>query len=239
VLRLGRAAQHNRLDPGDLGMLGELLARVEAERSLRALVLTASGRSFCAGYDLAALAAPPSEAPPAFDGLVDRLEDLRLPVIAALNGSVYGGAIDLALACDIRLGVPGMKLVMPAARIGIHYYYGGLRRYAERLGLGTAKRLLLAGEPMMAEELLRLGFLDRLVPPETLLAEALALAEAMAANAPVAVQGMKRALNAIARGEGDAEAVGRAWRASLASADLAEGLQAQRQKRPPVFRDPD
>src|SRR5260370_42637681 len=89
--------------------------------------------------------------------MVDRLEDLRLPTICALNGSVYGGATDLALACDFRIGVEGMELGMPASRLGVHYYLSGMRRYVTRLGLGAAKRLFLTGVPLGAGAWLETG----------------------------------------------------------------------------------
>jgi len=126
---------------------------------------------------------------------------------------------------------------MPAARIGVHYYYGGLRRYVTRLGLGAAKRLFLAGEKINAEELLRIGFLDALVPADELAARIDALADRLAAHAPAAVQGMKRALNNIAGGTADAAEITRAWRESMRSADVAEGVVALAEKRPAKFRD--
>jgi enoyl-CoA hydratase/carnithine racemase len=160
-----------------------------------------------------------------------------LPTIAAVGGSLYGGGTDLALACDFRIGVPGIELMMPASRIGVHYYPGGLRRYATRLGLGAAKRLFLTAEKIDAEELLRIGFLDALVPAGELAARVDALVERLAAHAPAAVQGMKRALNAIAAGTADEAAIARAWRASMRSADVAEGLAAHAEKRKPKFSD--
>jgi len=126
---------------------------------------------------------------------------------------------------------------MPASRIGVHYYPGGLRRYVTRLGLGAAKRLFLAAEKIDAEELLRIGFLDALVPAGELAARVDALVERLAAHAPAAVQGMKRALNAIAAGMADEAAIARAWRESMRSADVAEGLAAHAEKRKPKFSD--
>ena len=124
---------------------------------------------------------------------------------------------------------------MPAGRIGVHYYYGGLRRYVTRLGLAAAKRLFLCGEKIDADELLKIGFLDELVPSADLAARVDALASRLAANAPAALQGMKRALNKIAAAEADRAEVDRAARASMGSAELAEGLAAHAQKRKPVF----
>jgi len=168
--------------------------------------------------------------------LVDQLEDLRIPTICALNGSVYGGATDLALACDFRVGVEGMELGMPASRLGVHYYLSGLRRYVTRLGLGAAKRLFLTGLPMDAKQLLEIGYLDEVVPAAELAARVDALAATLASRAPLAVQGMKRALNDVARGNSDRAEVEAAVTRCMRSEDLVEGLVAWKARRPPVFR---
>jgi enoyl-CoA hydratase len=239
VIRLNRPRHHNRIETGDIAALCAHFARIEDDRRIRVLVLTATGRTFCAGFNLEELAPERyDETAPGFDRMVDQLEALRVPTIAAVAGSLYGGGTDLALACDFRIGVPGIELMMPASRIGVHYYAGGLRRYVTRLGLGAAKRLFLAAEKIDAEELLRIGFLDALVPAGELAARVDALAERLAAHAPAAVQGMKRALNAIAAGTADEAEITRAWRASMRSADVAEGLAAHAEKRKPRFSDP-
>jgi enoyl-CoA hydratase/carnithine racemase len=149
---------------------------------------------------------------------------------------VYGGATDLALACDFRIGVPAIQAAMPAARIGLHYYKSGILRYASRLGHDNAKRMFLTAERLDAAELLRIGFLTRLVAPEALDAAVDGLAEAIAANAPLAVQGVKLALNELARGGWDEAVFSRRAGAALASGDLREGLAAVQEKRAPVFR---
>ena len=81
-----------------------------------------------------------------------------------LDGGVYGGATDLALCCDWRIGVSGTRMFMPAARFGLHYYPGGLRRYVRALGAAQAKRIFLTGQTLRAQEMLRIGFLTELVP---------------------------------------------------------------------------
>jgi len=238
IIRLNRPRHHNRIETGDIAALCELFARIEEDRRIRVLVLTATGRTFCAGFNLEELAPERyDETAPGFDRMVDQLEALRVPTVAAVAGSLYGGGTDLALACDFRIGVPGIELMMPASRIGVHYYPGGLRRYVTRLGLGAAKRLFLAAEKIDAEELLRIGFLDALVPAGELATRVDALAERLAAHAPAAVQGMKRALNAIAAGTADETAIARAWREGMRSADVAEGLAAHAEKRQPKFSD--
>lgn len=233
TIRLNRPAQHNRLDPADLEQLSACLGELAADEALRVLVLTGTGKSFCSGFDLKVLGADAGAV--RFDEVVDRLAAFPRPTVAALQGSVYGGATDLALACDFRLGVDGMRLVMPAGRLGIEYYPTGLERAVSKLGLGGAKRLFLLAEPVEAPELLALGYLDRLVASDALAAETDALCEILAGNAPNAVRGMKRTLDAIAAGTLDRAAAQAAYQASLRSDELAEGLKAFAEKRKPRY----
>jgi enoyl-CoA hydratase len=238
TIRLNRPRVHNRLSLEDLACLDGLLTMAEQDRSLRALVLTASGPSFCSGFNIGALGETREKDGPTFEHLADRLERCRLPTICALNGSVYGGATDLALACDFRVGVAGMTLLMPAARLGLHYYRGGLQRYVSRLGVNAAKRLFLLAEPVDTETLLRIGYLDEVVAPEALAPRVQELAAILAQRAPRAVQGMKAALNDIARGDADLAAIEAAADASGHSSELTEGRAAWLEKRSPRFADP-
>lgn len=239
TIRLNRPRHLNRIQPEDIPVLLGLFDRVDADAALRVLVLTGSGRAFSAGYHLGDLAEPkPPGAPkgPGFGDLTDRLDRVRVPTICRLNGGVYGGATDLALTCDFRIGHAGVEMFMPAARLGVHYYEGGLRRYVSRLGLNTAKRLFLTAEKLDAQELLRIGYLTGFATAEALDAEVDALASRLAEMAPLAVQGMKRALNEIAAGALDVEAQRAREAACDASRDLQEGLAAFREKRTPVFQ---
>src|SRR3954447_16641034 len=203
TIRLNRPRQHNRIEPDDLTLLRDTCARIDKDPSIRVLVLTGTGaKSFSSGYHIGALldrssAHPHGEEPgsDAFERTVDALEGLRVPTIAALNGSVYGGATDLALACDFRIGVEGMRMHMPAARLGIIYYPSGIERYVSRLGIAAAKKLFLTAQPIDTAELLRIGYLDEAVPSEELPVRIDALATALAASAPLAVAGLKRAIN--------------------------------------------
>jgi len=241
VVRLNRAREHNRLEPADLAVLRETFDRVDADRSIRVLVLTGTGKSFSSGFHIGALAerlagkAAAEEDRDAFERTVDRLEALRVPTIAALNGSVYGGATDLALACDFRIGAEEMRLLMPAARLGIVYYASGIRRYVSRLGVAAAKQLFLTAQPIDAAEMLRIGYLDAVVPPDELIPRAEALAATLAANAPLAVAGLKRAINEAAAGMLDRDALAAVRALCAASADHAEGVRAWTEKRAPVF----
>jgi enoyl-CoA hydratase/carnithine racemase len=221
IIQLNRPALHNRVEPEDLTELNRLMSAIEEDPAVRCLVLTATGKSFSSGFNIGKLNG--NDGDNGGDGSF------------GLNGGVYGGSTDLALACDFRIGVEGMSMFMPAARLGLHYYAGGMRRYVARLGLGAAKRLFLTCARQDTADLLRIGYLDEAVPAERLMPRVMELAALLATNAPIAVQGMKRCLNDIARGEPDFALIAEYQKRSRLSADLAEGRAAWLEKRTPVF----
>jgi enoyl-CoA hydratase len=240
TIRLNRPGHLNRLQADDLDALLKLFDRIEADSAIRVLVLTGTGRAFSAGYDLGSIAeraasAQEQTAGSAFEIVVNRLEDLAVPTICRLNGGVYGGSTDLALACDFRIGIDRCEMFMPAARLGLHYYKSGIRRYVSRLGVDNAKRLFLTAEKIGAAEMLRIGYLTAMVPPEALDEEVDKLAAILAGNAPVAMRGMKRAINEIARGRLDEAAADQRHRDSMRSAEIKEGIAAFAEKRRPKF----
>ena len=240
TIRLNRPKHLNRLQPEDLDALSKLFDRVEAEPALRVLVLTGTGRAFSAGYDLGSIAernanAQEQTAGSAFEIVVNRLEDLALPTICRLNGGVYGGSTDLALACDFRIGVDTAEMFMPAARLGLHYYRSGIKRYVTRLGVDNAKKLFLTAQKISAPEMLQIGYLTAMVPVEFLDEEVDKLANLLAGNAPNAMRGMKRAINEFARGELDEAAADQRHRDSMRGDEIKEGIKAFAKKRPPKF----
>ena len=240
TVRLNRPKHLNRLQPDDLDALVKLFDRIEGDSAIRVLVLTGTGRAFSSGYDLGSIAeraanAQEQTAGSAFELVVNRLEDLAVPTICRINGGVYGGSTDLALACDFRIGVDSCEMFMPAARLGLHYYKSGIRRYVSRLGLDNAKRLFLTAERIGAPEMLRIGYLTAMAAPEALDEEVDKLAAVLAGNAPIAMAGMKRAINEFARGALDEEAADRRHRDSMRSAEINEGIRAFAEKRPPKF----
>ncbi|MBN9370709.1 MAG: hypothetical protein ABS53_00530 [Hydrogenophaga sp. SCN 70-13] len=245
TVTLRRPRVLNRLQAEDVIRLREIWAEVEREPDVRALVLTGTGRVFSAGYDLDELgersgAIAPGERAgrplPDFPAMTLELERLRVPTVCRLNGSVYGGATDLALSCDFRVGRSDCEMFMPASRLGLHYYTEGLIRWSHRLGTNAARRLFFTSMTIKAEEMQRIGYLTDVVAPEALDGAVDALVATLCAQAPLAVAGMKRALNEIARGELDVAASDARHRASLATEDLREGMAAWQARRAPVFK---
>lgn len=240
ILRLNRPRHLNRLLPADLDTLQRQFDQIESDPSIRVLVLTGTGRAFSAGFDIgevAERAADPDQqdAGSAFERVANRLEELSKPTICRLNGGVYGGSTDLALACDFRIGATGCEMFMPAARLGLHYYKSGIRRYVSRLGVDNAKRLFLTAQKIDANEMLRIGYLTALVPLDRLDAEVEALAEILAGNAPQAMAGMKRAINEFAHGQLDEAATDQRARDSMTGPEIREGIAAFAAKRAPRF----
>lgn len=206
-VRLNRPAQRNRLGAADLAVLGGHFATVAADRGIRVVIIEAAGPVFSAGFDLDALAAgefgDAEDGPGGIGAVGSALAGLPQPTIARLHGNVYGGAVDLALACDFRVGVTGLEILMPAARIGLHYYRSGLARAVQRLGPDAARALFILAEPIAGADLQRIGYLTHLATPDALDRAVNDLAKRLASNPPLASQGMKAAIDGLARGDLD------------------------------------
>lgn len=225
-IRLRRPEQHNRLQVEDLERLHKLLGVVRADESARVLVLAAEGSSFCAGFDLSTAAAeapgPGSLPELLLQQLCDEVEAFPLPTVCAINGGVYGGGTDLALACDFRVGVSNARLRMPAVQLGISFYPGGISRYVTRLGLAASKRLFLLGEELDAGQLEAAGFLDEVVAGrEDLDATVRRYVERLGAMPASALANTKKGLNAAAHGRLDFASAQQSFLNSLFSEEFA------------------
>lgn len=224
-ITLNRPSQHNRIDPGDIAVLQGHLDAAQADPAVRVVVFAGNGpKTFSSGYTLQAIRATMTGRQ--FEALLDRIEALPLPTVAAIQGGVYGGATDLALCCDLRIGVTHSRMFMPAAKFGLHYYPGGMRRYVERLGLTAATRLFLTADTLQSDEMLRIGFLSQCVTPEALEATVQHLVNLFAANEPQAMAAMKRSLAEIARAPADTAPIEQRYLNSLRSDALAARLKA-------------
>lgn len=231
---LDRPEAHNALDRVAMESFLATLEGWAGEAALRAVVVTGSGRSFCAGASLGDVGGGGWADNP-LTRLCDAIEAFPAPTVAALNGGAYGGGVEIALACDFRVGVTGMRAFAPPAKLGIHYEPAGIRRAIDRLGSQAARRMFLLAETFDAEALLAIGFLDHLVAPEALETKVAEMTATVAGLAPLAVTGMKRTIVELSRGTLDAEAARARIAACFASTDHAEGLAAQREKRAPRF----
>jgi 2-(1,2-epoxy-1,2-dihydrophenyl)acetyl-CoA isomerase len=218
------------------------LRDVERDRAIRAVVLTGAGRAFCAGQDLHERLQPDAtpleiEVGERYAPIVRQLATMPKPVIAAINGVAAGAGASLAFACDLRIAAEGARFVLAFARIGLVPDSGATWLLPRLVGLGRAAELAYLSDPVDAAEALRIGLVNRVVPDDALMPEALALAHRLAEGAPRAIALTKRAL---ARGlessldealEYEAALQGIAGR----TADHAEGLAAFVEKRAPRF----
>jgi enoyl-CoA hydratase/carnithine racemase len=234
TLTLRRPENANRLEPDDLKAVVAHLEVVNHDPGILVLQIRGEGKYFCSGYDISSLATQ-SGNPLGFEDMANAVEAARPVTIAVVHGGVYGGGTDLALACDFRIGTDAAEMFMPAARLGLHYYRGGLERYVTRLGLDTAKRLFLTAERFDAQAMRACGFLTDLVTADEFEASVNRLTDTLAAMAPVALLGMKKHMNRIARGALDVDDLNADIARAAASDDIREGAAAWAAKRPPKF----
>jgi enoyl-CoA hydratase len=245
VLAIENPAKRNALDFAALDLLAEGCAAA-ARDGVRCLVLRGAGDdAFSSGFDLDAMggrSARGERPDEAVERAAEALEAVPCPTIAFLNGPAYGGGLELAVTCDLRVACAGVRLGMPPARLGVVYAEAGLRRFADLLGPARVRELFFIGRPIEAETALAWGLVNRVEPVDRAEAAALALADEIAANAPLAVAGTKRILRLLATahergltGAERAEIAGLRRRA-FESEDLAEARQARQEKREPRFR---
>jgi len=235
-LKLNTPARHNAMTRDGVECFLQHLDWLEGQSQIRVLLVTGSGeRTFCSGASLQQIRTGEMSGE-LFETLTDRLAALPLPKLAAMNGSAYGGGVEIGLCCDFRIGVRGMTALVPAARFGLCYPPNGIQRFVRTLGPGTAKRLLVAAEHFDTDQLLRAGYLHRVTDAEKLAAEADAWAAQIATRAPLAVRAMLSACDLAVGPDWDADRVRNWMEQCNASADLQEGLQAAAEKREPEFR---
>ncbi len=235
TITLCRPSVANRLAPEDLDTIRAHLDVINQREEVLVLRFKAVGKYFCSGYDIASLGGSKEENAESFGDFVDVVERARPVTIAAINGGVFGGATDLSLACDFRIAVSQAEMFMPAARLGLHFYRSGMERYVHRLGLNAAKYLFLTCDKLDAKKMLEIGFVNEVVESDKLDQTVDAWSDKLAAMAPIALIGMKKHLNRIARHELDLQDLARDIARAEQSSDLKEALAAWKEKRKPVF----
>ncbi|MBV8175752.1 MAG: enoyl-CoA hydratase/isomerase family protein [Verrucomicrobia bacterium] len=236
-ITLDRPEKLNALDPEMLAALEDAVTQAEQSRDVRVLVLAAAGeKAFCVGADILAWTALSplamwSEWVRRGHRIFERLERAKQPVICAIQGFAYGGGLELALACDIRIVTDSARFAMPEVKLGTVPGWGGTDRLPKLIGSARAKQMIFTGEPISADVAERWGLANEVVPVVSLSDRVTELAEKIAGNAPVAVQTAKQliASPSSATVESLAAAV------NAFSDDAREGLAAFREKRSPKF----
>jgi enoyl-CoA hydratase len=236
-ITLNRSEKLNALDPEMLAALEDAVSEAEQSRVVRVIILEAAGeKAFCVGADILAWTALSpldmwSQWVRRGHRIFDRLERAKQPVICAIQGFAYGGGLELALACDIRIVTDASRFAMPEVKLGTVPGWGGTDRLPRLIGSARAKQMIFTGEPIVAEVAERWGLANEVVPAASLSDRVTGLAEKIAGNAPVAVQTAKQLIanSSSATLESLAAAV------NAFSDDAKEGLAAFREKRPPKF----
>ena len=247
TLELRRPAALNAMDEAMTLELDALLNQLEHDDATRVIVLTGQGHGFCAGADVAAMAAAAGEDPPpsemrdrmrrASARLARTLYQTEKPIIAAVNGAAAGAGAAIAVGADVTIMADTAVLSFLFVDRGLVPDFGSTWLLPRLVGLRTARRLCLFGDKLRADEALRLGLIDGVVPHADLLDEAYGVATRLAASAGVALRLTKRLL-AESFDTDHASAVDREFTAQalcFASDDAREGLQAFLEKRPPAF----
>ena len=242
TITLNRPAQRNRLENEDLQTLLAHFQQVNADLGVRVLVLTANTQGqpkpvFCAGYDIGGFNEQ-GQGAMSFEQVPEALAVLRPITLCALNGSVYGGATDLVLACDLRIASTQARMGLPEINLGVLAGAGGCTRLPRTVPAALAAEMILTGQPINAQRCLEAGLVSRVVEPAALLDTVFDLAQTIAARAPKAL----RACTALLRRPrfeelNDALAQERqAFADLLLTQDAQVGIRAFTEKRPPVYR---
>ena len=242
VVTVNRPARLNALDDQTIAELDACFAELAADHSTGAIVLTGAGeKAFVAGADIAVLSRQGvidgKENSRRGQALTQRIEEAGKPVLAAINGFALGGGLELALACDLRYCAATAKLGLPEVGLGIIPGYGGTQRLPRLLGAGAALQLILTGDPITADEALRLGLVNGVFPPGELLAGVKAVALRIVSRGP---QALALARQAVRRGLHLSLSDGLQLEADLfgiasSTAEMREGMAAFLEKRKPSW----
>jgi len=239
---VNRPEKLNALNRKTMDELEECFQEIESDDEVRAVILTGAGeKAFVGGADINELAVQTpvegKEMSVRGQKILDLIEHLGKPVIAAINGYALGGGCELALACTLRIASENARLGQPEVKLGLIPGYAGTQRLTRLVGKGRALEMVLSGEPVSAAEAYRIGLVNQVVPAQDLIATAEKLAQKILANAPLAV---KFALEAVNHGLEMTQAEGQFLEANLfglccTTADMQEGTRAFLEKRPARF----
>lgn len=244
VLQLNRAEKHNSLS-GDL--MREMMSGLDdlVAAGVHVIIIRAAPgvKVWSAGHDINEIPEPRRDPLGYFDALetlLRKIQDCPVPVIAMVEGSVWGGACDLCAACDLIIAAQGSSFAMTPAKIGIPYNASGLIHFTNLIGVHKAKEMFFTAQPVSANDAWNNGFVNHVVDPAQLESFTRQIAEAIAGNAPLAVQSLKAEFRLLTRGHHidaeTAEEIQAIRRKVYDSEDYAEGIRAFKEKRQPRFQ---
>jgi len=242
IVKINRPKVMNALNTSVLNEIRDVFNELDADEDVYCCVLTGEGKAFVAGADIAEMKDMSGEQARAFSengqDAFRTIERISKPVIAALNGFALGGGLELAMACDFRLASEKARLGQPEVSLGVIPGFCGTSRLRRLIGEGNARLLLLTGEMVTAQDALRMGLVQGVFSPETLMEEVMEKAKSIASRGPQSLRMMKKimSVNAELGLEGSAvlEAIG--FGACFATGETAEGMAAFSEKRPPDWK---
>ncbi|MFD1447238.1 enoyl-CoA hydratase [Oceanobacillus profundus] len=243
VLTLNRPEAANALSHALLVALNEAIKEINQNKSIYCTVITGAGeKAFCAGADLKERKGMSEDevmkAVRYIGETVTAIEGMNMPVIAAINGAAYGGGLELALSCDIRIAAQNIKLGLTETSLAIIPGAGGTQRLPRLIGTGHAKRLIFTAKPIDASEAISIGLVEQTAEQADLLTDALVLAKTIASNGPIALKQAKIAINNGTQTDiKEGLDIERACYAeTIPTVDRMEGLQAFKEKRKPLYK---
>lgn len=241
LITLNRPEVRNAIDYVLRQEMYQAIVEWEPDPDVRAIIITGGPKVFSAGADIAAMVKQTAQE--TFNRislweLSNKMIRSRKPIIAAIAGFALGGGCELAMSCDIRIAAESAKMGQTEINIGIIPGGGGLSRLPKLVGIGKAKELVFTGKPINAEEALKINLVNKVVPDEQLMAEALKVAQSIAQHSPVALGLAKYALeNAANMDSHTAESIENAcFSLTFASSDQKEGMMAFLEKRKPIYQ---
>ena len=240
-IRISNPERRNALDHEILDGLAELIPTLDRGIEIRCVMITGEAPVFSAGYDIATIPTETFErdaealvAHP-FPAALEAIASHPWPTLAAINGHCLGGALELAITCDLRICSDAAKLGMPPAKLGLVYGHTGLRKFLDTVGVARTKELFLTGRNFEAARAEQIGLVNEVVADSVLADDAVALAAAIAANAPLSTRGNKRAIEVLNQNpvlsEAQESALIALRESCFSSEDFREGIAAFAEKR--------
>ena len=232
IVKINNPQAMNALNSTVLGELDAAFTEIAKDADLKAVIITGEGRAFVAGADISQMSTMTAAEGKAFG------EKVPIPVIAAVNGFALGGGCELAMACDIRIASVKAKFGQPEVGLGITPGFSGTQRLPRIVGMGIAKELIYTADIIDAAEAYRIGLVNKLAEPETLMEEAMKMATKIASKAPIAVRYSKEAINTGIQTDMDSAIAIEAnlFGLCFASEDQKEGMAAFLKKEAPQFK---
>lgn len=248
TLAFNRPEKQNSLTIEMIELIESTLRELAQNNAVRTVILRGAGdKAFCSGFDIGSLPTSSKEhmderlkALDSVESLLQSLVNFPLPVIAMLNGFAFGLGCELAICCDLRIGAADIRMGMPPAKLGLVYPWTGLQRFIQGIGLQSTKEMFFTGRTYKGSRIKDLGLVDYFVPRGNLEEFTYNLAEEIAGNAPIALEGIKKIMNLLLRSnqldetqEKEAQSL---FKEALFSEDMQEGQAAFLEKRKPHFK---